>query len=314
MTVLHSIAANAHQTAYAIKNVVDVDVVIVDEQCSRIADTFGYGEDKIVIRSNSIIGMIVQTGKPLAIDDKNRFQSCRECEDRESCRMTSLIGVPIRFEDAVVGAIGLVIPEHSLKRLFDNLQYTLDFLEVMAGMLTSQLSAMKDRQRLKVVIHQEEMLMDTIPDAVAVLDEKGLITYANGEFNRIFFAGKRTVNIPVDMLLGQQKISACLKNSEDFSDLPIHYKYLNTTFDGFCSARNFNIDGSPYGAVITLKNAIKDLETTATGNTAEELVMNDLKHYLDKGMKKTKIAGILGISRATLYRMIKRMKGNNNHD
>ena len=310
MTLMMTIDESAKHTAAAIKNILDVDVVIIDEELNRIADTFGYGEKEIVIRSNSIVGMIIQTGKSLAIDDKERFDSCRLCADKESCMMQSLIGVPIRLKERVVGAIGLVIPKAYGRKLFDRLDYTIDFLNEMAYSLSYRLQAAHDYKLMQAEKKERELLIDCMEDAAAILDGQGLITFSNRQFNSQFFSGSRTVNIPLENVIQDTALLDKYRRHEEARDLQVACNVRGKTLSALCTLIYPQTEDAGAGAVLILRMPQPSGSGLPSGKTADEVVNDEMKKYLDLGMNKTNIASILGVSRATLYRMLKNERMN----
>ena len=89
---LMSVQRDAQQISVAISEVIGVDVVVVDDQLRRVADTFHYPDNVIPIRSSSIIGRIIETGQPIVVDNKHYYQSCVDCKDRALCSMTGIRG------------------------------------------------------------------------------------------------------------------------------------------------------------------------------------------------------------------------------
>ncbi|NLV59033.1 MAG: helix-turn-helix domain-containing protein [Clostridiales bacterium] len=310
MTWLMTINESAKRTAAAIKNILDVDVVIIDEELNRIADTFGYGAKEIVIRPNSIVGMIIQTGKSLAIDDKERFESCSLCTDREDCRMQSLIGVPILLKERVVGAIGLVIPKASGKNLFDRLDYTIDFLNEMAYSLAYRLQAAQDSKGMMEEKRERELLIDCMEDAAAILDSRGLIKFSNRQFNRRFFSGSRTVNIPLENVIQDKALLDKYRRNQEVQDLRVSCSIQGKEQSAFCTLKFLEPEGAGNGAILILRAGTPVECAPPTGMTVSEVMVAEMKKYLNLGMSKSEIASILGVSRATLYRKLKNERMN----
>ena len=265
---LAMVTDSASQIAWAIKRIMEVDVVIIDDELNRITDTFAYPRQRIEIRKNSIVGRIIETGKPLAIDDKERFQSCIECQDFENCEMKSLIGVPIIYEDKVVGAIALSVAPRFMKGLFGNLSHTIGFLEKMAEMLSGKLQTESDYQKLNLAKMQREVLIDSMDEAIVLVDKDGLITYSNTRFNDAFFLGKAVINMPVSAVIRHALIEEFLKNKQSFEDKLIYCEYKDMCFDGYCTARTIMIGGEYHGAVFMLKS-INVAQNTASESGSE---------------------------------------------
>ncbi|MEG0912527.1 MAG: sigma 54-interacting transcriptional regulator [Oscillospiraceae bacterium] len=265
---LSMVTDSASQIAWAIKRIMEVDVVVIDDELNRITDTFAYPRQRIEIRKNSIVGRIIETGKPLAIDDKERFQSCIECRDYEVCEMKSLIGVPITYEEKVVGAIALAISPKFMKGLFGNLGHTIGFLEKMAEMLSGKLQTEADYQKLNLTKLQREVLIDSMDEAIVLVDSDGLISYSNTKFNNYFFNGKTVINMPISAVIRHAQVEQYLKSKQSFEDKLIYCEYKNMSFDGYCSARTIDINGEYHGAVFTLKSitgAGKSLDVSMRG-------------------------------------------------
>lgn len=187
---LISIRKDAQEIAAFISEIVGVNVIIVDDEMIRITDTFRYPYNQIDIRARSIIGNIIASGLPQVVEDKDYFDSCVKCTDRDYCKMQGLIGVPIRYQDVTIGAIGLVLEKCNIKRLLENINLVLTFLEQIAGLLSSKLSSQVDRANLQRMSSQWTGMLDMMESGVALVDERGSIVVCNERFNYYFRVGK----------------------------------------------------------------------------------------------------------------------------
>jgi transcriptional regulator with GAF, ATPase, and Fis domain len=125
---LTTIKQSAEQIATTISKIMEVDVVVVDNQLERIADTFKYPHKQIDIRTNSIVGSIIVTGRHLVIEDKRYSDACQSCPDLQTCDMESIIGVPIIYKDKVIGAVALIVPPQRMLNFKNNFDHVLEFL------------------------------------------------------------------------------------------------------------------------------------------------------------------------------------------
>ena len=183
---LMSVQRDAQQISVAISEVIGVDVVVVDDQLRRVADTFHYPDNIIPIRSSSIIGRIIESGQPVVVDNKYYYQSCVDCKDRALCSMTGFMGVPILYENKVAGAIGLVIAEHNVKHLIENVNLILGFLQQMADFLTGKMSAQVSYENMKTLSLERDSMLEASDTGIVLVDASGHIISCNQRFRGYF--------------------------------------------------------------------------------------------------------------------------------
>lgn len=251
------------QIALAINKIIGVDVVIIDDHLARIADTFRYSKDRIIIRKESIVGRIIESGRPLAIDDKMVFRSCIDCPDFSACRMQSLIGVPIICNGKTVGAIALAISPRHRKELFGNLAHTVGFLEKMAEMLAGKLQSQLDYNQLSFAKSQREVLMDAIEDGLVSVSHEGRIVYYNKAFDKLFLQGHSVLDTPLANIITHPQIGRYFENRQPFRNKLIYCESRYGSFDGYITVVPFTMDGAYHGAVFTFRR-INSAGTAAT--------------------------------------------------
>lgn len=183
-----SIQSSAQQISVAINEVLSVDVVVVDDRLRRVADTFHYPDTALPIRSSSIIGRIIETGQPVMVDNKYYFQSCVDCKDRASCTMTGFMGVPIRHQGQVAGAIGLVIAEKNVRHMVENGNLIMGFLHQMADFLADKLSAQANFESMETLALERDSMLEALDTGVVLVDENGAIISYNQRFASFFGA------------------------------------------------------------------------------------------------------------------------------
>lgn len=253
---LFTVKTSATQIALAINKIVGVDVVIIDDKLRRITDTFRYSRDRIVIRKESIVGRIIESGKALAIDNKEVFRTCIDCPDRANCRMQSLIGVPILHQGRTVGAIALAIPAPRMKDLFENLSHTVGFLEKMAEMLAGKLQAACDYEELHLAKSQRDILIGAIEDAMVLVGEDGRVLYGNQTFSRALLGGTDPTDSRITDLIGHPQIERFFQTRRPCKNRLIYCETRYASFDGYLSITPIEIDGSYRGAVFAFRSIL----------------------------------------------------------
>lgn len=254
---LMSIQKDAQEIAASICEIVGVDVVIVDSEMERVADTFRYPYSRIDIHTRSIVGSIVSSGQPQVVENKNYFQSCVECGSRELCQMQGLIGVPILLRGTTIGAMGVVLERHNAKRLLENVSLVLTFLSQMADLLSSKLSSRLDSSSLQRISSQWEDMLDTVDSGVVLVDEKNTIVVHNKRFSRDFQIpeGGCGQGKLLTELVDHPMVAEALRKRVDVSDQSIIVPLAHATFYGSFHVTQMWQDGLYRGAVFTFRDS-----------------------------------------------------------
>lgn len=121
-----------------ISDVLGVNVTVIDRNLCRISSVRPSFEEPEEVRWDSIVGTVISTGQPLAVDNPSKYAPCKRCPDFHSCRMDGVIAVPIICQGEILGAFYVVVPR-SQGNLFQKLNSSIGFLENMAGLLSEKL-------------------------------------------------------------------------------------------------------------------------------------------------------------------------------
>lgn len=240
--------------AEVISRVLEVDVLIVDNNLKTISNTYRYPDKPRTIHSLSIIGQVITSGKVITIDDKNHYDTCRECSDFEKCDMKGLICVPIHYKEMVVGAIALIIPEHKIQHVFRNVNNSIEFLERMADLLSSKIRNSDDYNNLNLIKSEREVIMDSIDYAMVSMDELGYITYYNKRFSQYFGDKTDCCGAFIKDVIPHKYVTEFLTNYIEFSDRLIYFEKDSRPFYGFLSCMNININGGRGGMLFIFKS------------------------------------------------------------
>lgn len=252
---LMSIQKDAQEIASSICEMVGVDVVIVDNEMRRVADTFCYPHRHIGIRAQSIIGNVINSGWDQVVENKDYFRECVECKDRAECAMRGLIGVPIRFRDTTAGAIGIVLDQGNSKRLMENVNLILTFLHQMADLLAGKLIRQADRDSLQHISAQWNCLMDTVGSGVVLVDEQGRVVTCNEQFRRWFQLDEDDARQPLlSDCLRHPLIEEAMRQKTDVNGRVAVIPLPSGTFRGHLHIKQMWKDGTYCGAVLSCQD------------------------------------------------------------
>lgn len=237
-----------------ISKILEVDVLIVDSNLKTISNTYHYPDKPMAIHQLSIIGQVISSGKTITIDDKNNYDTCKECSDFKKCLMKGFICVPILYREAVIGAIALIVPDHKIQYVFRNVNSSIEFLERMADLLSSKIQNSDDYNNLNLIKREREVIMDSIDYAMVSMDELGYITYYNKRFKQYFGNSTDCRGMFIRDLISHKYINEFLLNYIEFSDKLIYFEKDSQPFYGFLTCMNININGSRGGMLFIFKS------------------------------------------------------------
>lgn len=180
---LKTVSDIANQLAQMIARLLGVDVMVVDSNLERISNTYRTGEVLYPVKRDSNVGQVIQRGRPLIIDRPKNYPACMGCPGRNNCNVDGFIGVPIFCNDAVIGALALIVPITCSLKIFSNAKNILAFLEQAASLLSSVVCAADENKDCSPDI---STFCRMIPGAVAAADAAGRLAYYNTEFAQLF--------------------------------------------------------------------------------------------------------------------------------
>lgn len=240
--------------ANTISRILNVDVMIVDQNLNRIANTYHYVDEPEPIRQMSIIGQVIISGQVIAIQDKQTYHACQVCPDLEACTMTGFIGVPILYRNRVAGAIALIMKADRVNDIFRDARTAIEFLEGMADLISSKIENDDDYKNLNIIKREQEILMDAIENAMISTDEIGYIKYFNKKAARFFGLKKECIGQYIKDVIPHRLISEFLTVPNDFTNKLIYIELEDHPFYGFLSCLNISINGQRSGMLFSFKS------------------------------------------------------------
>ncbi len=237
-----------------ISKILDIDVMIIDSNYNRVANTFRYLNDPVPINRYSVLGEVLYTGKPIALRDKATFVHCKNCPDSNECTIIGLVGVPIFLEKKVVGAIALLVPSYKIDQVFKNIDNSIDFLEGMSDLLSSKIKSIDSYSKLNVITKERETIIEMIEDGIVFVNDLGKIVHYNHKFESLFKIDTKIEGENIQDILEHPLINEIMMFRENISYKLFHYGHTKNSFYGLLSCRNLIINGTDHGALLTFKS------------------------------------------------------------
>lgn len=238
---LASIKSDAEKFGQAISSILDVDVLIVDHNCKVVSNTSRYFDRFSFIHPGSVIAKVLKTKSVVTVRQRNNYEQCHECPDYENCEMVGFIGVPIWYENVVIGAITLVLPQHRITQIFDDEHNSIEFMQHMADLLSSKIRNHDELDAVNIVRYEREALIDAVGEGIVETDDIGYITYCNRKFMSFLGLETDVTGIPIWRLIPHKLILDFWENHGDISNRPILLRMNQNVFYGLLSCRVVNV-------------------------------------------------------------------------
>jgi len=192
--MLNEIQSYVKRTAQVIAQVVGIDVEVVDVRMVRLAGTGVYasGVGSSISEEGEVYRHVMRTRTPLIMDNPREHPLCMGCPNRDECREILSVCTPIIDGGDVAGVIGLVcFDERERKRILDNRQTYLDFIERMAEMLSLKIADRREHARAEELLDMMMQVVDVNNRGIVVFDAGGSVSFTNRQ-------ARRELDMPVD--------------------------------------------------------------------------------------------------------------------
>lgn len=165
-----------------ISNVVNVDVEIIDKDFNRIAGT-GVYKDKInenISREAYVYSEVIRTGEHHIIENPGKHILCKECERRNCCVEKLEISTPIKFDNEIIGVIGLICStEEQRTNILNKMVPYLQFLDQISEFISNKIYEYLETERNKASIFLLQQIIDSVDKGVIVIDDNECIYHMN---------------------------------------------------------------------------------------------------------------------------------------
>lgn len=265
---LRDIKSTVQQTADAIAAALKIEVEIADADLIRIAGTGKYkSRCGYPMNDGFVYGHVMKTGISVIIDNPGFNELCRPCSCRGKCLEYAEVAIPIRSEDHIIGVIGLVsFDEEQTKRLLDNKQSLLHFLEKMADLLIGKVIENQQNHERELLTSQLLTVLNLLNDGILLINDQKKITHFN-------IPAAKLLDIDADQeqelfqLLDDKKLWKAVERGEMFSG-SIQGKRVATQL--YCDVVPIKNNGIIEGAVVTLKD-IQQIKKLVKETTVSEI-------------------------------------------
>lgn len=165
-----------------ISNVVDVDVEIIDKDFNRIAGT-GVYKDNIGSNIHSegyVYGEVLRTGKPHIIDNPGKDVLCEKCIRRNNCLEKLELSTPIKFNNEIIGVIGLICSTDEQKsNLVNKMDSYMQFLDQIAEFISNKVYEYQEIERNKMLVLMLKKIIDNVDKGIIIIDDRERIFHIN---------------------------------------------------------------------------------------------------------------------------------------
>ncbi|HAZ37971.1 MAG TPA: AAA family ATPase [Clostridiaceae bacterium] len=187
--LLQNIQETVIKYAEVLSQILKVDVEIMDDKLIRIAGT-GSLKNKInesMRDEGYVYKTVLKTGKPQIVKNPRKETICLNCPSRNCCLEKFEVSMPIKYNDEVIGVIGLVcFDEKQTQNLNDNLNTYMVFLQQISDLISAKAYEQSENERVALRANLLNKIIDRIEQGVVILDKNNYISQINKKAQEIF--------------------------------------------------------------------------------------------------------------------------------
>lgn len=264
LSLLSDFQEITQQVAVAISAALQIETEIVDDQMTIIAGT-GFYEKRInskeengQIDAGYLYGRVITTNQPYFIEDaRNDPQydpSVLQGVTQELAELCS----PIQYKGQVIGVIGLIAFNESQRhRLIHNRLAYLTFLQRMTELLTSKIAEQEAWNQWKKTFVQLETLIESIPEGILAIDERGIITTCNMTAEQLIKKQKsELIGTPLQAIWHQSPMLQVLTNGIGYIEQEEIYTLEDHDMHFIVTARPIRVNNHIAGVVASFRRMV----------------------------------------------------------
>ncbi len=280
-TLLGSISESVTQFANIIAKTIDTDVLIVDNNFNVIGETNRYFVQHSLVNINTMVGQVIINQQKMVIPNKSECQICQNCKDFGKCQIAGFIGIPLFYDDRVIGAIALILPKHRIKNIFQDVDSSIAFINNMAEDLVRRIQTKQKFNELNQFIKEREQILDLLSDAVVMTDNLGIIKYYNKAFQRIFQSNNDFIGKEIQSLLPHKVIYDYFETRHEYENQKVLIDLGTQSFYGFISCRVIQYNGNnKIRVVFTFKTISEVIQNARAAEKGSVVTLQWLKDWI----------------------------------
>lgn len=280
MATLVDIIEYVQKTADIIASVLDMEVIICDNQRRIVGDShYPVILNQSILSKSSILNKVMNINEAIFINSKYEYEGCLVCSNSNSCKVQSMIGMPIIYQQKAIGAIGILVSNESSKNLLrEKIDCFEGFIQRMSDMLISKLKEHKENLDLKIMKERLTNIIQSMDSGIIAVDENEKIVFYNSK--ALEFVDEsllETTETTITQIIDKPYIEALIKNATDFRNKEILFSKNGAQIHGLIGGKAVTLENHSAGAILTLKR-ITDIyeEINQFSNTDVHTTVNDI--------------------------------------
>ena len=265
--------AYLQNVAEAIRDIISIDVTIMDNRRIRIAGTGLYANSvHKTIEKNTAFDRCLQFRKPqeiLHVGQNNPI--CRDCPRNYECIEKAVICVPITIDGKVLGVIGIIAFTEEQKEYFRvNKDGYSKFLLEFAPLIGAEYGRTRIKRESDILSQRLENIIRIVPDPLVVYDDRGSVLHKNCAMDSLL----RRASLQGDSCLlkhlwdrAGMECSHCeAQDAGGIREITIDYRSKKY----YASLHTARIDGSAPCEIVALIHNQNDISNTGDQGTRKK--------------------------------------------
>lgn len=181
MSTLKSIYTELLHIIEALHAVTNVDIIVVDENLERVISTSHSDIEKSSRAPvDSAFHKCIRTGEQYFIENPRENEVCVNCSSAESCREFIEFCIPIRYDDRIIGVIGMCAYDEKAKQnLLLNKESYMNFESQLSELISTIISEKNIMKMLEYRSSEMLTLINSLNDGIIVINKNKEIVSIN---------------------------------------------------------------------------------------------------------------------------------------
>ncbi len=182
MSLLKEMQPTVIKYAEVLSQILRVDVEIVDNKLFRIAGT-GVFEDKLnsyMAEEGHVYKEVISSSEMKVVMEPGKDEICRLCENKDTCKETYEISMPIKLGNEVIGVIGLVcFTDEQKEYILDKIVIYTQFLEQISDLIASKAREGLEVRKMRNLIDMLSKIIEEVEQGILIISENNTIENIN---------------------------------------------------------------------------------------------------------------------------------------